>query len=57
MLNGLNMLEWYRQIEKEKEELEKKKLKALKCSKCVWFHSESKFCPFNKCFKGKWGEY
>ena len=50
-------LEWWKQLEKEEAERKRKELESIKCNKCVWFHKDSLYCPFQTCFRGKWGEY
>jgi len=50
-------LSWWREYEEEQKRIKEEELKKIKCYRCVWFHKKAKFCPFKKCFKGKWGDW
>ncbi len=47
---------WKRKEREEEEKLERRK-KAIRCYMCIWYHKDTMYCPFKKCFKEKWGKY
>ena len=53
----LGTLKWWRELEAEEKKHEELIEKYFKCNRCVWYHRDSKYCPFKTCFKGKWGEF